>query len=449
MRQTLFLAFAMLATLLPSAGRGQSPVAEPAPLDDAPKWYKGNLHTHSLWSDGNDYPEMIVDFYARRDYHFLALSDHNILGVGQKWMGGKRVRPDGLDRYRKRFGENWVETRGQGKDLEVRLKPLGEYRPLFERAGRFLLFQGEELTDTFDKKPVHMGVTNVLEVIPAQGGKDVSDVMANNLAAVEAQSKKFGQPMLAHLNHPNFRWGVTAEELAMVTREHFFEVYNGHPGTNQLGDATHAPVERMWDIMNTLRIGEMNAAPLYGLGTDDSHNYFGEEGSTPGRGWIEVRARFLTPESLIHAMEAGDFYASSGVRLKDVRYSAESRTLSVAVEPQGSARYTIRFTGTMKDYDRTRGPVLDAEGKPLPVTQRYSESVGKILATVEGPVAEYRLTGDELYVRATISSDQPPENPSFPGQVAQAWTQPVGWVEWLAANRPPAGAQPEATPAPR
>ena len=98
-------------------------------------------------------------------------------------------------------------------------------------------------------------------------------------------------------------------------------------GQNQLGDATHAPVERMWDIMNTLRIGEMGVAPLYGLGTDDSHNYFGTSGSSPGRGWIEVRARFLTPESLIRSIEAGDFYASSGVKLKDVRYSAESRTL--------------------------------------------------------------------------------------------------------------------------
>ena len=24
------------------------------------RWWKGNLHTHSLWSDGDDYPETIV-----------------------------------------------------------------------------------------------------------------------------------------------------------------------------------------------------------------------------------------------------------------------------------------------------------------------------------------------------------------------------------------------------
>ena len=50
------------------------------------RWYKGNLHTHSLWSDGNDFPEMIVDWYATRDYDFLAISDHNTLNEDEKWV---------------------------------------------------------------------------------------------------------------------------------------------------------------------------------------------------------------------------------------------------------------------------------------------------------------------------------------------------------------------------
>ena len=29
------------------------------------RWFKGNTHTHSLWSDGNDFPEMIVDWYKK------------------------------------------------------------------------------------------------------------------------------------------------------------------------------------------------------------------------------------------------------------------------------------------------------------------------------------------------------------------------------------------------
>ena len=100
-----------------------------------------------------------------------------------------------------------------------------------------------------------------------------------------------------------------------------------------------------------------------------------------------VRARFLTPESVIKAIEAGDFYASSGVTLKEVRFSPESRSLELEIEPQGDARYTTRFIGTMKGYDPARKPVKDKDGKPLPVTQRYSDDVGKVLATVEGAKA--------------------------------------------------------------
>ncbi len=83
--------------------------------DDGSSWWKGNLHTHSLWSDGNDFPEMITKWYADRDYHFLALSDHNVLSQGRRWMNLSKVEERGgkvaMEKYLAAFGENWVETR--------------------------------------------------------------------------------------------------------------------------------------------------------------------------------------------------------------------------------------------------------------------------------------------------------------------------------------------------
>ena len=437
---------ASLALLIPQAfaGSRQDEADDPITVRAEPRWLKGNLHTHSLWSDGNDYPEMIVDWYVRHGYQFLALSDHNTLSQGPRWMAvkaaDKRAKHDGFDRYRKRFGDAWVESRTVDGEEQVRLKPLGEFRHLFERPGRFLLIQGEEITDRFQSKPIHMNASNVLERIKPQGGRSVVDVMTNDLSAVEDQARRLGRPILGHLNHPNFGYAITAEELAMVTKERFFEVYNGHPDVHHLGDDTHAGVERMWDIINTLRIGEMKAAPVSGLATDDSHNYFGKGGSSPGRGWIMVRSRFLTPEPIVNAIQSRDFYASSGVTLKEVRFSPESNALEVEIEPQGDATFTTRFVGTLKGYDPARKPVEGKDGKPLAVTQRYSDDVGKVLATVEGVEARYVLTGEELYVRAVVTSSLPPENPSFPDQKAQAWTQPVGWEKWInpavASSRP-------------
>ena len=434
------IAVVLLASLDPALTQAQGVPAADAPVapDLAPRWYKGNLHTHSLWSDGNDYPEMIADWYRRHGYHFLALSDHNVLSQGEKWIpvsqADKRARHDGFQRYRDRFGPGWVETRQVKGELQVRLKPLGEFRHLLEQAGRFLMIQGEEVTDRFGSKPIHMNASNVLERIEPQGGGSVVETMTNNLVAIEAQAKRLGRPILGHLSHPNFGYAITAEELALVTRERYYEVYNGHPGVHHLGDQTHAAVERMWDIINTLRVGKMRVEPVRGLATDDSHNYFGQSGSSPGRGWIMTRTRFLTPESIILAIEAGEFYASSGVTLRDVRYSPRSRSLSLEIEPQDGARYTTRFIGTTKDYDPSCKPVLDESGKPLDVTQRYSDDVGRVLATVEGTHAQYELTGEELYVRAVVTSSLPPENPSYSGQRQQAWTQPVGWEKWLAAE---------------
>ena len=123
-------------------------------------WFKGNLHTHSLWSDGDDYPEMIAAWYKQENYHFLAMSDHNILAEGTRWfeikspvsLKGEVVQRGGgavLQKYLQRFGADWVEQRQVGVKKEVRLKPLDEYRVLLEEPGRFLMIPSEEITGSW------------------------------------------------------------------------------------------------------------------------------------------------------------------------------------------------------------------------------------------------------------------------------------------------------------
>jgi hypothetical protein len=58
-------------------------------------------------------------------------------------------------------------------------------------------------------------------------------------------------------------------------------------------------------------------------------------------------------------------------------------------------------------------------------TRRYSKDVGRTLATVEGPAAQYTFQGDELYVRARITSSKKKEGVLSPDEMEQAWTQPV------------------------
>ena len=390
----------------------------------APRWWKGNLHTHSFWSDGDDFPEMIVDWYKKHGYNFLALSDHNTLQQGQRWIDVPDKRQSAVDLYVKRFGTNWVEQRSAKNKPTVRLKQLGEFRTLFEEPNRFLLVPSEEISDHFGNIPIHLNASNLRELIKPQGGKSVLDVMQNNVNAVLEQRQRTGQPMMPHLNHPNFHWAVTAEDLMQLKGEKFFEVYNGHPGTRTLGDGQHASTERIWDIILTWRLSKLGLDPMFALATDDSHFYhkFDSTKSNPGRGWVMVKMDQLTPEKIVQAMEAGDFYASTGVRLKKIL--RDPKKLSVEVEPESGVNYKIQFIGTRTGFDSKHEPIRDGKGE-LRTTQHYSEDIGKIFSETSGTAAVYKVNGDEIYVRAKIISSRPKANPSCANEFEVAWTQPL------------------------
>lgn len=393
-------------------------------------WWRGNMHTHSLWSDGDDFPEVVTQWYKENDYDFLVWSDHNdIQGDDDRWIapahnthtqrsGGLEV----LDHYREEFGEEWVEIKERADTLFVRLKPFEEYRTLFEEPGEFLLVRGEEITD---QKVVHVNATNVDEYIPPQGGQTVSEVIQRNVDAVLEQRRQTEQPMIPHLNHPNFNYAVTAEDLADVEELQFFEVFNGHRGVYNYGDGDlRVGLDRLWDITLTLRLLRGHDL-LYGLAVDDSHHYehSEEDVAQPGRGWVKVRAPELTAEAIIESLEAGDFYATTGVDFKDIQF--EENQLHVAVDPEPDVNYTIQFIGTPADVDTTSRPVVDEDGEKLRTTRQYTDEIGTVLREVDGPEARYELTGDELYVRAKVISSKPHPNPFAEGDPEEAWTQPV------------------------
>lgn len=430
----------LLAFLPASAPRSTS--AETLKADGARKWYRGNMHTHSLWSDGDDFPEMIADWYKRHGYDFLGLTDHNVIADGERWADAETtaLRKQATAKYVKRFGEPWVERRtakvavkpkdAKGKEelverAQVRLKPLREFRSLLEEPGKFLLIPSEEITHKFKTKPVHMNGINLRDTIKPIDGADVTETVRANIRQAEAAGKTTGWPGLVFLNHPNFGWGQTAEDMLAVEELKFFEVYNGHPGVRNYGDATHASTEKVWDILLALRLGKLKMPVVYGVGTDDAHAYheFGSTKTNPGRGWCMVRAPYLSAEALVRAMHAGDFYFSTGVVLADVR--VKDGTLSVDIKGEAGVTYKTEFVVTMKDANLESKPLVGDDGKPLDVTRRYSDDVGKVVATSAELKASYKLTGKELYVRAKVTSSKPHPNPYQKGDVEFAWTQPL------------------------
>ncbi len=365
-------------------------------------WYKGNLHTHTYWSDGDEFPEMVLDCYKSKGYDFVALSDHNTVAKGEKWVVIQKspLYETSFQNYLAKFGDDWVEHKNDTGRIQVKLKTFDEYKAKMEDAG-FLIIPSEEISNYVDKIPVHINATNIQNLIPAPGGNTVAEAMQQSVDAVLKQRDETGVPIIPHINHPNFRWAITLEDMISLKGERFFEVYNGHFLVNNYGDSAHMSTEKMWDKINIAYVNR-NQPLMFGLATDDSHNYhqFGNAFANAGRGWVMVQAEKLDAASLIAAMESGKFYASTGVSLEEVSF--DNNELKIKVTAVEGVNYKIEFIGVLKNENESR-----------------------ILRNVDGVEGSLTVTDEYLFVRALITSSKQQDNPFQDGDFEKAWTQPV------------------------
>lgn len=297
-------------------------------------WYKGNTHTHTLNSDGDSTPDEVVRWYREHGYNFLVLTDHNFL-----------TRVDGLN-------------------------------ALHAADEQFIVIKGEEVTDKFGDKPIHVNGLNITHQVEPQGGNSVAETIQRNVDAVHEAS---GVP---HINHPNYRWAITAEDLKQVSNYKLFEIFNGHPYVNNLGGGGVPGLEEVWDLI--LSSGKL----VYGIAVDDAHYFkrpWDKTVALPGQGWVVVRAEKLSAPAIMQAMERGDFYASTGVELED--YAVDENGITIQIKPEQVTHYRVQFIGKN----------------------------GAILSEAITNPATYQFAGDEMYVRGKIIDSN--------GKVA--WTQPV------------------------
>ena len=383
---------------------------KPANDDHQSRWLRGNTHTHTLWSDGDAPPETAIAWYVDHGYDFLVLSDHNLVQTGERWFDVSddgRLTPAKVEAVKQRFSDAPPELRVTEAGSQMRLRRLDELKSMFDRPGAFVLIPGEEVTSSHRLAQIHINAINVDETIPPARGDSVQGTLQANLDAITAWGRKNDRPVLAHLNHPNFRKSLAASNLAQMKGERFFEVYNGHRSVENERIGSRPSTEEMWDLAQIARLhgGAGDGGVLYGLATDDAHDHYESDAvSMPGRGWIMVRSDLHEPDAIVRAMLEGDFYASTGVALEDVMSDTSSLSIDIRTEP--GVTYTTEFVGAMRSKD----------GKtPEP----------KILATSTLDPAVYEFTGDELYVRARVTSSRAHPRPYRAGDLETAWTQPI------------------------
>ena len=182
------------------------------------KWYKGNIHTHTTKSDGDEDPEKVCEWFENHGYDFLVLSDHNHLTI--------------LD-----HGE------------------LGRTS--------LTLIPGEEVTAfaSSNMAPVHIGAIGIKETVKPLVCEDIVSTLQVNIdSIVEAGG-------IACINHPNFRWAFDHREMIKTNGACMFEVDNASMGCHNAGSLGKFSTSEMWDYMLS------HNKIIYGAATDDSHNY--------------------------------------------------------------------------------------------------------------------------------------------------------------------------------
>ena len=172
-----------------------------------------------------------------------------------------------------------------------------------------------------------------------------------------------GVPILNHPQDPV----VTAKDFLAIDGLNHLEVANG--GRPEDTPAT----EMFWDSL----LSDPQGRIVYAVASDDNHY----KKANVGRGWIMVRSPALNAEDIEENIRTGNFYASTGVILRD--YQAGKKSINIESE---------------------NGDEISFIGKN-----------GSVLRKVPGKSATYKIKGDELYVRAKITSSDG----------SAAWTQPV------------------------
>ncbi|MEL6235072.1 MAG: CehA/McbA family metallohydrolase [Pseudomonadota bacterium] len=287
------------------------------------RFFRGNLHTHSTNSDGKLSPEEVCARYRGEGYDFICLSDHFI----------------GLFGY-----------------------PISDTQPF--RDTRFTTLLGAELHSGAMENgelwhllavglPADFAPPDAPHFLPAPGAETGAEIAARARAA----------GAFVAIAHPQWS-GLTMNDARSIEVAHAVEVYNH--GCAVCADRA--------DGFHTLDLLLAEGRRLDLIATDDAHftepDHFG--------GWVMVKAEENSPDALLAALKAGQYYSSQGPSLHRIaleRRAIEidcSPSVTVIVQGQGSAATNMQghsMTRARLSLDRLtdspwlRVTTIDAAGR--------------------------------------------------------------------------------------
>jgi len=229
----------------------------PNPFEAEGEWFKGNLHTHTVNSDGHRTPEQIAEIYRRAGYDFISITDHGHL-------------------------------------TDVSRLSLSD----------FFLIPGEEICagSSRNGRFTHIVAIGISSPLPVSDfDKSVSPQRVIDLIG---ESGGF-----AFIGHPYWS-DLTLEDLKGLRGHLGVEVYNTTCDL-EIGRG-YSSVH--WDDLLCLGRRTM------GFAVDDAHHLERPlNPSDSCKAWINVKAERLDQESIVNSIRAGLFYPSNGPAIERIR----------------------------------------------------------------------------------------------------------------------------------
>jgi len=240
--------------------------ADALPFDKAGQFYRGNLHGHTTHSDGYWTTEEYIRQYRQNGYDFVAITDH----------------------FMKRFDYPIVDTRNYRDETFTTLIGAELHHGDVQLGGVWHI----------------LAVGLPLDFAPYSDNETTADVVKRALDA----------GAFVAVPHPNGN-SMTIDDFLSVAPVHAVECFNGK--SNASADRGYS-----WHYMDTLlRMGHRVGA----LSVDDLHMNAGHTDFMSG--WTYVKAQDLTPESLLEALKAGHYYASTGAQLHNVEVIGREKVI--------------------------------------------------------------------------------------------------------------------------
>ena len=287
------------------------------------RFYKANLHTHTVVSDGSRTPEQMRDHYRAHGYQIVAFTDHDLC------LAHPQLRT-----------EDFLPLTGYEMSIHSAI-PCLDWHKVCHLS--YLSKQADQTAMVCHDRRFFLRAGNTYKY-------------EDQMKVLTEEQREYSQEFIQHaidegnkhgflviLNHPV--WSMqTYEEYAHLKGLWGIEVYNHGSAVIGSGDNNDRAFEDLlWQ-------GEF---PIP-VAADDSHS----EKSSLG-GWMMICAEKLEYGAVIEAMEKGDLYASIGPEIH--RLTVENGQLCIETSPcqriflLTETRYCARIIA--KDEPLTEGKI--------------------------------------------------------------------------------------------